>query len=465
MTWRNFIRNNVSCLNAIVFVRITDIIASVKYHIWTEGCQMNSADSLRVSAALENLGYQTCQQVDEADVIILNTCVVRQSAEDKAVGRLSSLKGLKMKKPELIINLMGCMVGVRGFESLKERFPYVDVFSQPSDPFPLIEKITGSTREQETSRRQYIEAILDEEYAYTLPTSVQGKQVSAYLPIVFGCSHACSYCIIPLRRGREISRPPQEILTDARLLVQNGVKEISLLGQIVDRYGQDQPGYPSLGELLRELHQVEGLERIRFLTSHPNYMEDDLLDAVAELPKVMPHFELPIQAGDDQVLANMRRGYTAQQYLEVVDKIHQRFSDGSIAIDLIVGFPGESAEQFDKSVVILETVRPDMTHVARYSPRPETLSARTMPDDVPEEEKWRRFRVIEGLQKQITTEINQTYLGKKTSVLFEAKSKNRWRGRTPTNKLVFVESQEDLLGQIRDVTVTWTGPWSMIATV
>lgn len=430
---------------------------------------MNSADSLRVSAALEDLGYQACRQVDEADVIVLNTCMVRQSAEDKAVGRLSSLKGLKQRKPELVINLMGCMVGVRGYEALQQRFPYVDVFSQPSDPFPLIDKLTGSGRAVENDRRLYVENILDDEYAYTLPQSVQGKQVTAFLPIVFGCSHACSYCIIPLKRGREISRPPQEILADARSLVAKGVKEISLLGQIVDRYGMDQPGYPSLAQLLRDLQNIEGLERIRFLTSHPKYMNDELLDAVAELPKVMPHFELPIQAGDDQVLANMRRGYTAAQYLAVVDKIHQRFARSgtpvSIAIDLIVGFPGETAEQFDRSVDILKRMRPDMTHVARYSPREGTLSTRSMPDDVPDEEKWRRFRVIEELQESITTAINQTYLGKQTPVLFESKAKGRWRGRTPTNKLVFVESEEDLLGQTREVTVNWSGPWSMIGVV
>jgi tRNA-2-methylthio-N6-dimethylallyladenosine synthase len=441
----------------------------VKYHIWTEGCQMNNADSLRVAAALEDLGYQACRQVEEADVIVLNTCVVRQSAEDKAVGRLSSLKGLKQRKPDLVINLMGCMVGVRGYEALQQRFPYVDVFSQPSDPFPLIEKLSGAARAVELDRRRYVDNILDDEYAYTLPASVQGQQVSAFLPIVFGCSHACSYCIIPLRRGREVSRPPQEVLADARALVDKGVKEISLLGQIVDRYGLDQPDYPSLAQLLRDLHEIEGLERIRFLTSHPNYMTDELLDTVAELPKVMPHFELPIQAGDDTVLAGMRRGYSAEQYVAMVDKIHQRFTQTdtpvSIAIDLIVGFPGETAEQFERSVDILKSVRPDMTHVARYSPREGTLSARSMPDDVPDEEKWRRFRVIEALQECITTEINSTYLNKQTPVLFEDKAKGRWRGRTPTNKLVFVESDQDLRGQVRDVSIHWTGPWSMIGSV
>jgi tRNA-2-methylthio-N6-dimethylallyladenosine synthase len=426
---------------------------------------MNFADSLRVSAALEHLGYQSCRNIEDADVIVLNTCVVRQSAEDKAIGRLTSLKGLKKKKPDLIINLMGCLIGVRGYETLQEKYPYVDVFSQPSDPYPLIEKLTGSARESEIDRRRYIEHILDDEYAYTLPDSFHGEMVTAFLPIVFGCSHACSYCIIPLRRGREISRPPQEILADARTLAAKGVKEITLLGQIVDRYGHDQPDYPSLSQLLREMNTIEGLDRIRFLTSHPNWMTEDLMDTVAELPKVMPHFELPIQAGDDQVLANMRRGYTVADYLKVVDKIHQRFDQVSIAIDLIVGFPGETAEQFEGSVRILEKVRPDMTHVARYSPRPGTLSQRTMPDDVPDKEKWRRFRVIESLQEKISTEINQAYLGKTTSVLFEEKSKQRWRGRTPTNKLVFVESPKDLKGQVKQVNVTWTGPWSMIAEV
>jgi len=242
-----------------------------------------------------------------------------------------------------------------------------------------------------------------------------------------------------------------------------GVKEITLLGQIVDRYGQDQPGYPALSGLLRNLHGIQGLERLRFLTSHPNWMTDELLDAVVKLPKVMPHFELPIQAGDNAVLQNMRRGYTVEQYLTVVEKIRQRFPACSIAIDLIVGFPGETDQQFENTLAVLEKIRPDMTHVARYSPRPGTLAQRTMPDDIPQQEKWRRFRLIEAAQQQISSEINQAYLGKKVPVLFEQKSKNRWYGRTPSNKLVFAESDQNLLGQMRDVTITWTGPWSLIA--
>ena len=424
---------------------------------------MNAADSLRVASALEKLGYESTNRAMDADVVVLNTCVVRQSAEDKAIGRLTSLKALKKKNPKAVINLMGCMVGIRGYSHLKERYPYVDVFSQPSDPHPLIEFLT-SARESGEQRRQEVEDILDNEFPYRVPDSASGSTVSAFLPVIFGCSHACAYCVIPLRRGREISRPPEEILADARTLVGQGVKEITLLGQNIDRYGLDQPGLPRLSGLLRQIHEIEGLERIRFLTSHPSWMRDDLLDTAADLPKVMPHFELPIQAGDDEVLARMRRGYTGAQFMRIVEKIRHRFDTVSIATDLIVGFPGETRQQFERSVDAIKEIRPDMTHAARYSPRPGTISARQMEDDVPEEEKMRRFRVIEKLQEEIAAEINTAYLGEKVPVLFEEKNRERWRGRTPTNKIVFAKSAEDLKGQVRPVRITWTGPWSMVGT-
>ena len=424
---------------------------------------MNVADSFRVAAALEDLGFSPTNLPKQADVIVLNTCVVRESAEQKAIGRLTSLKSLKTKNPDLIINLMGCMVGVHDPANLRERYPYVDVFSQPSDPGPLINHLHG--KEINTSEYQQVSDILDTEYAYTLPSTQENELISAFLPIVFGCSHACSYCIIPLRRGKEISRPPEEIFSDAAALVAKGVKEITLLGQIVDRYGQDQRGYPTLDVLMRKMHEIEGLERIRFLTSHPNWMTDNILDTVAELPKVMPHFELPNQAGDDQVLKDMRRGYTIDQYIRTIEKIRSRLETVSIATDIIVGFPGESESQFERSVDLLKTIRPDMTHVARYSPRPGTYSALKMLDDVPPQEKMRRFRIIEKLQEQITTEINQKYMNTTVPVLFEGRSKGRWRGRTPTNKLVFVANDDNLLGMILDIHIIWSGPWSMIGEV
>jgi tRNA-2-methylthio-N6-dimethylallyladenosine synthase len=436
----------------------------MKYHIWTEGCQMNVADSLRVASALEHLGYQPTPRAEQADVIVLNTCVVRQSAEDKAYGRLSSLRPLKAARPELVINLMGCLVGVKGHDRLKARFPFVDVFSPPSDPGPLVAHLTqGETRLLDQAETEYRFAAMDSDLV--LPLDERGKLVATHVPVVLGCSYACTFCIIPYRRGVERSRPVGDIISEIRALVAQGVKEITLLGQIVDRYGKDIPDGPSLAGLLRIAHEVDGLERIRFLTSHPNWMNDKLLQAVAELPKVMPHIEVPVQAGDDTVLDQMHRGYTADDYRRLIERIRQYIPGVSIATDIIVGFPGESDAQFQRTYNLLDELKLDVAHLARYSTRPGTVAERRMQDNVPEKEKWRRFRLLEELQEGIAGEINASYLGERVEVLFEEKVRGRWRGRTPTNKLVFAESDQDLRGQLRDVTITWTGPWSMQATL
>ena len=423
---------------------------------------MNVADSQRVSSALEELGYSLEPRAEEADVIVLNTCVVRQSAEDKAYGRLNSLIPVKRKRPEVVINLMGCLVGVKGYEKLKERFPQVDVFSPPSDPGPLLAYLTQdeskALEDAETSRRF---ALMDGNL--TLPLHEQGKLVSAHVPVVLGCSHACTFCIIPYKRGVERSRPVGDIVGEVRSLVSQGVKEITLLGQIVDRYGKDIPDGPNLAQLLRNIHDVDGLERIRFLTSHPNWMSSELLDTVSELPKVMPHMEVPVQAGDDQVLENMRRGYTADDYRRLIAEIRQRIPGASIATDIIVGFPGETEAQFRATYDLLAELKMDVAHLARYSTRTGTVADRRMVDDVPEDEKWRRFRLLEELQEGIAVDIHAQLLGETVAVLFEDKVKNRWRGRTPTNKLVFVETDRDLMGQILPVQISWTGPWSMQA--
>ncbi len=421
---------------------------------------MNVADSQRVASGLESLGYLATKKPEEASVIVLNTCVVRQSAEDKAVGRLNSLIPLKKADPNLVINLMGCLVGFRAPEKLRQRFPYVDVFSPPSDPGPLLAYLTQSEvksrLEDETRLRN---AWMDEDLP--LPEADHGNLVSAYIPVVLGCSHACTYCIIPYRRGAEKSRPAEVILQEARSLVRQGVKEITLLGQIVDRYGLDDPSLPRLAGLLERLNDIEGLERIRFLTSHPAYMTDDLLEAVAAFDKVCPHIEVPIQAGDDEVLTNMKRGYTVEQYRRLVEKLRRIIPGVSIATDIIVGFPGETAEQFQHTYDLLADLKLDVAHLARYSPREGTVSARQMTDDVPAQEKMRRFRALEELQEKIATDIHARYLGRTVPVLFEEKVKNRWRGRTETNKLVFLESSADLRGQVLPVEITWTGPWSM----
>jgi tRNA-2-methylthio-N6-dimethylallyladenosine synthase len=435
-----------------------------KYHLWTEGCQMNVADSQRVGSSLEHLGYTFTDKAEEADVIVLNTCVVRQSAEDKAIGRLTSLRPLKQQNPNLVINLMGCLVGVRGAEKLRAKLPFVDVFSPPSDPGPLISFLSqGEVRAIEADETARRFGLMDGDLI--LPDHERGQIVSAHIPIVYGCSHACTFCIIPYKRGIERSRPVGDIVGEIRSLAAQGVKEVTLLGQIVDRYGKDVPDGPNLAALLRLVHEVNGIERIRFLTSHPNYFTEDLMDAVAALPKVMPHIEVPIQAGDDEVLKNMRRGYTQQNYRDLVEKIRARIPDCSIATDIIVGFPGETDAQFMETFRVLSDLRLDVAHLARYSSREGTVATRSMTDDVTDDEKMHRFRLLEELQEKIVGEINQKYLGEKVDVLFEEKVKGRWRGRTPTNKLVFVESEEDLRGKIETVKVTWTGPWSMQATL
>jgi len=431
---------------------------------------MNVADSQRVASTLEQIGCQGAVRVEEADVVILNTCVVRQSAEDKAYGYLNSLRSLKAQRPSMVINLMGCLVGVKSSEKLKQRFPFVDVFSPPSDAGPLVAYLTQDESRQledgEVTRRF---ALMDDGpeqvSALHLPEAERGRLVSVHVPVVLGCSHACTYCIIPYRRGVERSRPSATIIAELRALAAQGVKEVTLLGQIVDRYGKDLPEGPNLADLLRMANEIEGLERIRFLTSHPNWMHEELLDAVASLPKVMPHIEVPVQAGDDQVLENMKRGYSAEDYRRLVEKIRARLGGGfpgvSIATDIIVGFPGESEAQFQNTYDLLAELKLDVSHLARYSTRPGTVADRRMEDDVTESEKMRRFRLLEDLQENIAAEINARYLGERVDVLFEERVKGRWKGRTPTNKLVFLESQEDLHGKIVPVTITWTGPWSM----
>lgn len=421
---------------------------------------MNVADSDRLARALGSLGLEETSDALQAEMIILNTCVVRQSAEDRALGRLNSLQPLKRKNPDLIIGLMGCLVGIHGNLAMEKRYPWVDIFAAPSDPEPFLRFLDNRINKNasETWRMQ-VDNVLDAEFGVTTETR---HTVSENLPIVLGCSHACAYCVIPGRRGKERSRDPQKILSEARAMVAHGAKELVLLGQIVDRYGLDLETGIHLPQLLAELSDIDGLERIRFLTSHPNWMTDELIDAVASLPKLMPHIEVPVQAGDDEILQAMRRGYSNQDYRNLIARLRNTIPDVSIGTDIIVGFPGESEAAFEQTYTLLEDLRLDVAHLARYSPRPNTYSAKFLSDDVPAEEKMRRFRALEDLQKQVVGEINQKFLGQIQPVLFEGKSKERWRGRTPTNRLVFVENNENLIGQIRDVRVNWTGPWSLL---
>ncbi len=439
----------------------------MQYHIWTLGCQMNTADSQLLASELERMGHTAAANPDDADIFVVNTCVVRQSAEDKAFGRLDMLRELKQAQPDKVIGVMGCLVGVRDSLALRKRLPYVDVFMPPSEPTPMVDFLKSRQGEAEiidleAQERERRDRIQDGDLI--LPAQEQGSLISAHVPIVYGCSHACSFCIIPFRRGVERSRSVGEIVAHVRSLALQGVKEVTLLGQIVDRYGKDIEDGPDLADLLRIVHSVAeetGLERIRFLTSHPNWMTDKLLDTVAELPRVMPHIEVPVQAGDDQVLENMKRGYTTEQYRRLIENIRSRIPGVAIHTDIIVGFCGETEEQFERTYDLLAELKLDKVHLARYSPRPNTVSDRRMVDDVPEEEKKRRLERLDELQAQVVAEINGRFLGQTVPVLVEDQHKGKWRGRTPHNKIVFFEDSRDWRGRIADVEITWTGPWSM----
>lgn len=431
------------------------------YHITTWGCQMNLSDSQRVAMALEKLGLTASADEKSADVIVLNTCVVRQQAEDAAVGHLTAIRPMKLRHPEKVFALMGCMVGVKDPAPLRARFPYVDVFLPPSEPAPLIEYLNSRANDlgldlsaQDVAERY---AIQDE---FRLPTTDAGK-VTAHVPIIYGCNHVCTFCIIPYRRGQERSRSIGQLAQEVRALVAQGVKEVTLLGQIVDRYGYDVKDGPRLPDLLCVLNDVDGLERVRFLTSHPNYMSDELLDAVVTLPKVMPHIEVPVQAGDDDVLREMRRGYTVDDYRALITKIRTRLPYGSIATDIIVGFPDESEQQFMGTYDLLAELKLDVAHLAMYSPRPHTASARRMDDNVPHEEKLRRLKALDALQENISRDIHTRYVGTVQPVLVENLHKDKWRGRTPTNKLVFFEDAQERTGQIVHVRIMGGGAWSM----
>lgn len=429
------------------------------YHIWTIGCQMNEADSRHLASQLEALGFVETQKAADADIAVLNTCVVRQQPEDKAVRKLTALGGVKKNRPGMIIALMGCMVGKREAEDLADRFGFVDVFMAPSQTDALIDFVLQHDAYSHLNRAQA------ELADYRLPAVNREKAVTAFVPVTLGCSHVCSYCIIPYRRGPDRSRKPDEILSEVRSLAEQGVKEVNLLGQIVDRYGFDLDEEINLAWLLKKVAEVEGLLRVRFLTSHPAYMDDELIRTVAETKKVCPYFELPFQAGSDRILKSMRRGYTQQEYRDIIANIRKWVPDASINTDVIVGYPGETEEDFQETMRLAKDLRMDMHHIAKYSPRPRTLSAK-MKDDVSAEEKEERRIRLDDLVTEINAEKSAELLGETVEVLVEEfqEKKNRWRGRTPHNKLVFFEDDADRLGQLVNVRIDWTGPFSLIGT-
>ena len=416
------------------------------YHIWTIGCQMNTADSERLGSALEQLGLQPVEQPADADVVVLNSCVVRQSAEDKVVGNLGMMARLKRRNPLRVVALMGCMVGPQA-APLERRFPYVDVFMRPQQFAPLL-ALVGERQD------------LDWEGCIGQLAPMR-PEVACNVPIIQGCDLMCAFCIIPYRRGRQVSRPLEEVAREVELLVARGVQEVTVLGQTVDAYGHDRPGEGDLADLLARLDAVDGLQRVRFLTSHPAYMSERIIRAVAELPKVCEHINLPVQAGDDEVLRQMRRGYTRREYAELVQRIRDSVPGASLSTDVIVGFPGETEAQFRQTLALVEELRFDKVHCAAYSTRPGTIAQRQMADDVPAADKTARRRRIDEAQERILTEINAELVGQRFEVLVEGQKRGRWQGRTRANKLVFFDDPGDWQGRLAEVEIRRASPWSL----
>ena len=414
-----------------------------RFYIWTIGCQMNKADSENLAGKLEQLGYQQVPKPEEADIIVLNSCVVRQSAEDKVVNKLSNLKSIKRNYPDTTIALTGCMVNSHT-DHLRERFPHVDFFLKPQQFEALL---LHAEKQAESAPQQSAPAL--------------GQSPTAFVPIIKGCDNFCSYCIVPYRRGREKSRPMAEILDGIQQLAQSGVKEVTLLGQNVDSYGHDLPEKPGLADLLTEVNQINGLARIRFLTSHPKDMSQKLIEEVASLEKVCEHISLPVQAGDNDILQAMRRGYTVEQYKDLICRIRDAVPDVALSNDIIVGFPGETEAQFQRTFDLLEEFRFDTVHVAAYSPRPGTIASRRLENNVPAEEKQRRLKLVEELQERISREKNASFLDERAWILVEGRRSGKWQGRTRGDKLVFFESEKDCLGKLVDVKIDHAGAWSL----
>jgi tRNA-2-methylthio-N6-dimethylallyladenosine synthase len=420
-----------------------------KFSIWTIGCQMNVADSRRLAESLEKYGLEAADGPHQADVVVLYSCVVRQQAEDRVHGQLHALQQMKQARPHMKVVVAGCVSDVPDWH---HKYPFVDLIAEPGQDL--------------TVRDRLIDLLdLSERYRFEPDLAVRLPGISEGVTIHQGCNRSCTYCIVPSTRGGERSRPPAVILDEVKQLVQRGTKEVVLLSQIVERYGRDLRPRVLLSELLGQLNEVQGLERIRFLTSYPGDFGNDLVNAIADLDRVCEDVNLPIQSGDDGVLQRMKRGYRVEHYRELIGRLRQRIPDIGLSTDIIVGFPGESEAEFQHTLDMLAEFRFDVVHVAMYSPRPGTVAATQMLDDVPRPEKRRRLHEVESLQKRVATEINARYRGRTVEVLVEGTSRGRWYGRTRTNKLVHFPTDQDVAGQLVQVEVTATEPWYLEGSV
>jgi tRNA-2-methylthio-N6-dimethylallyladenosine synthase len=424
-----------------------------KYMIVTYGCQMNEHDSEKMSWLLENMGYEPTENKEDADIIIYNTCIVRENAELKVYGQLGALKELKVKKPDLIIAVCGCMMQTEvARNTVLDKYKHVDLIFGTSNIHKLPQLIDRHLQTGETI------VDVDEDSREIVENISANRKYSfkAFVNIMYGCNNFCTYCIVPYTRGRERSREPKNIIREIEMLAKDGCKEVTLLGQNVNSYGKTLDYDFSFADLLREVNKIEGIERIRFMTSHPKDLSDDLIQAMAELDKVCEHIHLPVQAGSNEILKAMNRKYTREYYLELVEKIRKAIPDISITTDIIVGFPGETDEDFEETLDLVKKVRYDSAFTFLYSKREGTIAAKKE-NQVPEEIKHERFQKLLDTLYPIFYEQNAKYENRVVEVLVEEVSKNNKEvlsGRTRTGKLVHFKGDKSLIGKFVNVKIT-----------
>ena len=418
-----------------------------KYFIETFGCQMNEFDSERIRYILENQGYSMCESINKSDIIIINTCAVREKAKNRLYGHIGRLKDVKAKNPDLIICVGGCSA-----QNLKERiikdFKFVDIVfgtHNISELSVLIEKVESGIKN--------ICSIRNKESDYILENSKRPHDFKALIPISIGCNNFCSYCIVPYVRGEEKSIDHIKILKTIKKLVDKGVVEVTLLGQNVNSYGKDILSDYSFSNLLSDIAGIKGLKRIRFMTSHPKDFSSDIVDVIRDKENICNHIHLPIQSGSDNILRLMNRKYNQKNYLEIINNIRRNIPECSITTDIIVGFPGEKREDFLHTLKILKEVRFNRAFTFIYSKREHTLAA-NMEDPVPQIQKKEWFNELLDLQNKITFEKNQELVGKKSKALVESITDNGMlEARLENNAVIILKNKEDLVGKIINIEV------------
>lgn len=426
---------------------------SLRFYVQTFGCQMNDHDSGVLARLLEEAGHLEVARPDEADLIVVNTCAIREKAEQKLFSQLGRYRLLKDRRPDLTIAVGGCVAQDAG-RRLFRRAPYVDlVFGTHvlHDVPDLVARVRRTGRRIVATPEEQDPERLEAFYAHH-----RARTVTAYVTVMQGCDNYCAYCIVPYVRGRELSRPAEEVVAEVERLVAQGVTEVTLLGQNVNSYGLKPRGETDFPALVRRLARIPGLLRIRFTTSHPKDLSDDLIRCFGDVPALMPHIHLPLQSGSDRVLEAMRRRYTVARYLSLVERLRQTRPEIAITSDMIVGFPGETEEDFRATLEVMERVRFDGLFSFKFSPRPGTLAAR-LPDPVPEPVKEERLARLQALQQAHTFERNQALVGTVRPVLVEGPSKaggGQVSGRTPENKIVNFPGDPAWVGREVDVRIT-----------